>query len=103
MSLASDPELVKLTWRSHAGDRHELLGQIDRRRMRFVNENLVKRELLELFRRRAHQPLFAEPYRDAPKAGKTFDIFVALVVIDINAFARAVRNGVTVVSASFTE
>ena len=48
---------------------------------------MIEGQLGHLLGRRLDEPRLAEADRDAPKARKTFDIFLALVVEDINAFA----------------
>ena len=64
---------------------HHTLGQRDRGRMRFMRERVVEGQLAHLLRGRFNQPLFAKSNGDAPKTRHRLDIFLAHIVIDIDA------------------
>ena len=64
---------------------HQPLGERRRRRMRLVRERMIEGQLLHLRRRRGGQTRLAEADRDAPQAGEALDIFLALVVEDVDA------------------
>ena len=68
-------------------ERDQPLGELRRRRVRFVAERMVVGQLRHLLGGGLHEPLLAEADRDAPQARETFDIFLALIVVDAHAFA----------------
>src|SRR6185312_4463750 len=71
-------------------DRHqrdEALRQLGGDVVRFVIEDMVVGQPLQLPSRRIGQPLLAEPQRGAPQPGQPLDIFLAVLVIDMDALA----------------
>src|SRR5690606_18630999 len=75
--------------RTHAavGQLHELLGKLDGRCVGLVAERVVEGQFLHLARGSVHQPLLVEADRHAPEAGHAFDVFAALVIVYVYAFA----------------
>ena len=73
----------------HRRHLHQPLGQLDDHVGRLVAEAVIVGQLAHLPRRRLHQPLFAEAERGAPEAGQRLDIFLAVLVVDIDALAVA--------------
>src|SRR5216684_1264195 len=69
----------------HQGD--QALGQLRGGIVRFVIEDVVVGQAPQLPSRRVDQPLLAEAQRGAPQAREALDIFLAVLVIDVDALA----------------
>ena len=68
----------------HRRQRQQLFRQVDSRHVRAVEKGVVGRQLAHLRDCCIDQTFVAEPERCAPKTGHTFDVFVALQVLDVD-------------------
>ena len=88
MSFASEPEPVKNTWlKRRPAYGRDLLGQQGRRRRGRAEEGVVIGQLVHLPCDGIGDLLAAIADIDAPEAGEAIEIFLAVVVEDVDALA----------------
>ena len=82
----------------HLAGRHgqQALGQLDRGLVALVREGVIEGEPLHLRASGLDQARLSEADRDRPEASQAFDVLLARIVVDVDAFPFADHHGALV-------